>query len=119
MPPEFAKTKWDEGRMRGRAESVGPSASAVVDRTFSEAKVREQAYSPAMAVLNLAKDYGGARLEAACAYAPERCERPRSRFIRSVLASGRDQGEADAGGAPVGDGGGYVRGAGYHAGGDR
>lgn len=120
MPPELAKTRWDEGRMRRWAESVGPSASAVVDRIFSDVKVREQAYSPVMAVLNLTKDYGAARLEAACAYALERCERPRSRFIRSVLASGRDRRETDASNMPApGDSGGYIRGAGYYAGGDR
>lgn len=117
MPPEFAKLEWDDGRMRRWAASIGPSTLAVVERVFCDVQIKEQAYNPVMAILNLSKQYGEAELEDACGYSLERAAHPRCKFIRSVLASGA------AGNAgtqtPPADRGGYVRGASYYAGGAR
>ncbi|MBR1830768.1 MAG: IS21 family transposase [Atopobiaceae bacterium] len=117
MPPEFADLEWDDGRMRRWASSIGPSALAVVERVFCDVQIKEQAYNPVMAILNLSKHYGDAELEAACAYSLEKTAHPRCKFIRSVLASGAAR-PADPGRRPA-DQGGYVRGASYYAGGAR
>lgn len=115
MPPEFAQSEWNDARMRRWAASIGPDTLAVVERIFSQASIKEQAYGPVMAVLGLSKQYGDADLEAACGYALGRASVPRSRFLRSVLAS--RAWEHGGGTAPSGSGGqdgGYVRGDGYY-----
>lgn len=119
MPPEFAHVEWDDARMRRWAASIGPSCAAVVDRVFDDVQIKEQAHDPVLAVLNLSKRYGADRLEAACPYALGRSDHLRCRFLRGALASGvADRGAAGAG-APAVEEGGYVRGAGYYAGGAR
>lgn len=110
MPPEFMRAEWDDVRIKSWARGIGPSTLAVVERIFDSVDIKEQAYNPALAVLNLTKTYAERDLEAACAYALERTSRPRCRFIKSVLASGASgRGRDDDGG-----GGGYIRGAGYY-----
>lgn len=116
MPPEFVRAEWDDARILRWAREVGPNAHLVVSRIFSDVQVREQGYNPALAVLNLSKRYGNTALEAACGYALERAERPRCRFIRSILASGA---AGSGGDGPDDAPGGYIRGAGYYGGGDR
>ena len=117
MPPEFARaSEWDDARILRWAREVGPNAHLVVSRIFSDVKVKEQGYNPALAVLNLSKRYGEAALEAACGYALERAEHPRCRFIRSILASGA---AGSGGDGPDDAPGGYIRGASYYGGGDR
>ena len=113
MPPEFARMEWDDARMRRWARSIGPSCAGVVERIFGDYEIKEQAYAPAMAVLNLSRTYGDVRLEAACGYALGKTAHPRSRFIRSVLASGADGRGAPE--APASESGGYVRVVGYYA----
>lgn len=117
MPPEFADLEWDDDRMRRWASSIGPSALAVVERVFCDVQIKEQAYNPVMAILNLSKHYGDAELEAACSYSLEKTAHPRCRFIRSVLASAA-AGPSGSETRPA-DRGGYVRGASYYAGGAR
>lgn len=51
------------------------------------AQIKEQAYNPALAVLNLTKRYSEYDLEQACAYALTKTPVPRCKFIKSVLAS--------------------------------
>ncbi|MEE0027508.1 MAG: IS21 family transposase [Atopobiaceae bacterium] len=110
MPPEFMRAEWDDVRIKSWARDVGPSTLAVVERIFDSVDIKEQAYNPALAVLNLTKTYTERDLEAACAYALERAARPRCRFIKSILASGASKrGQDDERG-----GGGYIRGAGYY-----
>ena len=114
---ETADLEWDDDRMRRWASSIGPSALAVVERVFCDVQIKEQAYNPVMAILNLSKHYGDAELEAACSYSLEKTAHPRCRFIRSVLASGA-AGPSGSETRPA-DRGGYVRGASYYAGGAR
>ena len=115
--PEFADLEWDDGRMRRWASSIGPNTLAVVERVFCDVQIKEQAYNPVMAILNLSRHYGEAQLEAACGYALERTAHPRCKFIRSALASGV-AGRPVAAKRPA-EQGGYVRGASYYAGGAR
>lgn len=116
MPPEFANCDWDDARMLRWAASIGPSTRAVVQRLFGQADIKEQAYSPVMAVLNLTRQYGDERLELACRYALERVSVPRCRVLRSILASGvadaRGASDQNDEGGPCG----YVRGGGYYGG---
>ncbi len=113
MPPEFVHAKWDEARIVRWAESIGPDTLAVVQRIFGGVPIKEQAYGPAMAVLGLSRTYGDADLESACGYALGKSSMPRSRFIRSVLASRAwERRRPDPGDS--GDGGGFVRRDGYY-----
>lgn len=114
MPPEFVRAEWDDGRILRWARRVGPDCHAVVARIFADVPIKEQAYNPSLAVLNLSKRYGEEALEAACGYALERSEHPRCKFIRSVLASGA----AGAQARPAAPAAGYIRGAGYYGGGE-
>ena len=96
--------------MRGTSSAASPSGRSATtsrpawsaERIFDSADIREQAYAPVLAVLNLTKTYSESDLEAACAYALERAQRPRYRLIRSILASGaagRGRGPSDPGAA--------------------
>ena len=116
MPPDFVRPQWDDERMRKWAKAIGKSTSAVIERVFADAQIKEQAYNPVLSILNLSKTYGEDRLEAACAYALGKTSIPRSRFLRSVLASEADK--ANAALVPVKESGGYVRGSSYYRGSD-
>ncbi len=117
MPPQFVKAEWDEKRITSWAGEIGPSTYAVVAKIFSSVQVEEQAYNPALAVLNLTRRYTEAELEEACAYALSKVGSPRCKFIKTVLASNAA--------ARMGDGscdetssGGYIRGEGYYSDGE-
>lgn len=112
MPEGFARQEWDDRRILAWAAEVGPSARAVVARLFEGVEVKEQAYNPALAVLNLTKRYSAEELEEACAYALARVDRPRCKFIKTVLASGAAS--APRGGEEPPQGG-YLRGEGYYS----
>ena len=119
MPEAFAKPEWDDARIRGWAKRVGPSCAAVVERMFGRAKVKEQAYNPALSVLSLSKKYGDERLEAACAHALPRLTSPRYRHIKAILdsnldASGPLSSAPSEGGAGEAAPRGHVRGADYY-----
>ena len=115
MPEGFARQEWDDRRILAWAAEVGPSARTVVARLFEGVEVKEQAYNPALAVLNLAKRYSAEELEGACAYALARVDRPRCKFIKTVLASGAAS--APRGGEEPPQGG-YLRGEGYYSDGE-
>lgn len=117
MPDSFLKPEWDDARIKGWAKRVGPNCAAVVGRIFDRAKIKEQAYNPALSVLNLSKKYGENRLEAACGHALPRLNSPRYRHLKAILDSGLDRGAAE--GANGNDGAdaaakGHVRGADYY-----
>lgn len=116
MPEAFLKPEWDDARIRGWARKVGPSCAAVVDRIFDRAKVKEQAYNPALSVLKLSKRYGDGRLEAACAHALPKLTSPRYRHIKAILDSNLDSAAPLAPPRPEGDRAprGHVRGADYY-----
>ena len=72
IPPEFCNLVWDDARMKRWAEGIGENTSVVVNRVFADVQIKEQAYNPVMAILNLSKKYGNEKLEEACAYALEK-----------------------------------------------
>lgn len=112
MPEEFVKPAWDKDRIVRWAKEIGPCTHAVVARMFDGAQVKEQAYNPALAVLNLTKRYSERDLEEACEYALGKVGNPRCGFIKTALASKAAQAAADG---KDGDGpAGYIRGAGYY-----
>ena len=81
--------------------------------------MKEQAYNPALSVLNLSKKYGDERLEAACAHALPRLTSPRYRHIKAILdsnldASGPLSSAPSEGGAGEAAPRGHVRGADYY-----
>ena len=90
MPEAFLKPEWDDVRIKGWAKKVGPSCSAVVERIFDRAKVKEQAYNPSLSILRLSGKYGDDRLEAACAHALPRLSSPRYKHIKAILDSNLD-----------------------------
>ena len=99
--------------MLRKAEQIGPSTEAVIQRIFEGVKVREQAYNAVNAVLKLEKAYGAERLEAACTFALTRFHSPRYRQLRTILAekldaaaAKKDEKAADSG---------YIRGAAYYS----
>lgn len=111
MPPEFCRAEWDDKRIVRWAREIGPNTLAVIQRMFDGVQIKEQAYNPALAVLNLTKRYTERDLEEACEYALAKVAHPRCKFIKSVLASKaaasmEDKGEEGAGG--------YIRGASYY-----
>lgn len=118
MPDAFLRPEWDDARIRGWAKRVGPSCAAVIERIFGRAKVKEQAYNPALSVLNLSKRYGEERLEAACAHALPKLTSPRYKHLKAILDSGLDEppaaGPARNPGGPESDPRGRVRGADYY-----
>lgn len=110
MPPEFIKAEWDEKRIMRWASDIGRSTSIVITKIFGSVQVKEQAYNPALAVLNLTKRYSEYDLEQACAYALTKTPVPRCKFIKSVLASKVTKTKQ----AEVIESGGYIRGASYY-----
>ena len=102
MPEAFLRPEWDDARIKGWAKRIGSCCAAVVDRIFDRVKVKEQAYNPALSVLNLSKKYGEGHLEAACAHALPRLSSPRYKHLKAILESNLDAGRAGAepGGRP-------------------
>ena len=90
MPEAFLRPEWDDIRIMGWARKVGPSCTEVVERIFGRVKIKEQAYNPALSVLNLSKRYGNDRLEAACAHALPKLTSPRYRHLKAILDSNLD-----------------------------
>ena len=116
MPDEFLRPEWDDARIKRWAADIGPDTAAVIDRIFDRVKLKEQAYNPALSVLNLSKKYGRDRLEAACSHALPRLASPRYKHLKAILDSNLDAGEsAPRKAASGGDGPrGHVRGADYY-----
>lgn len=120
LPPGPGYQQWDQDRVRAWAARIGANTQEVVDRIFAAVPVVEQGLNPALAVLRLSRRYSHQRLEAACAIAlASRVPSPRYAHLRPILESGQDKtGEVFL---PEDDhhAAGYVRGAGYYAGGSK
>jgi hypothetical protein len=113
MPPQFIKPEWDDVRMLRWARDIGPNTVIVVAKIFNEVKIKEQAYNPVLAVLNLSKRYGNEELERACEYALQKIPIPRCKFIKTVLASkASSRGDGDKDSSELC---GYIRGDKYYS----
>lgn len=126
MPDEFNKPEMNKDRMCSWASSVGPHTRKVVERIFSNVKIKEQGYNAALSVLNLSKHYSNERFEDACEIALANVASPRYKYLKAILSSNQDivlrerktsQVEKKPSPSENTDGA-YVRGASYYGGGD-
>ena len=111
--------QWDPDRVRDWAERIGPATVSVVNRIFESVPVDEQGLDAALAVLRLSRRFSAERVEAASRLAlAGRVRSPRYAHLHPILVTGQDK---TAGLRPPreepAEAGGYVRGAGYYAGG--
>ena len=83
-------SEWSPGRLLTWAASIGPATRHVVRWQLENRPHPEQGYRACLGLLNLAKRYGEARLEAACARALT-IGSPTRRSIKSILEANLDQ----------------------------
>ena len=91
-----AHAEWSPSRILGWARNVGPSVAALSEAILAERKHPEHGYRSCLGLFRLAKRYGEARVEAACARALVVGARS-YRHVESILQHGLDR-------APVLDG---------------
>ena len=107
--------EWSPSRLIAWGHTVGPETAALVEAILADRPHPEQGYRSCLGILRLARRYGAARLEAACARA--RAVGARSyRHVDSILKHGLDRGAPTPAGPPaappvVHD---QVRGPGYY-----
>jgi len=82
--------EWSPSRLMNWAATIGPQTRALVTAILEERRHPEQGYRPCLGILRLAKRYGDARLEAACARALVAGARS-YRHIDSILKHGLDR----------------------------
>jgi transposase len=91
MPPHHQEVSgWGPQRLNDWAIRIGPHTAAVIQHLLGGRQHPQQAYRACLGVLRLGKDYGNARLEAACCRAID-LKAPSYRFISSTLKNGLDQ----------------------------
>jgi transposase len=91
MPESHRKhSEWSPGRLLNWALSIGPGTRNVVKWQFDNRPHPEQGYRACLGLLNLAKRYGPARLEAACRRALA-IGSPTRKRIKSILDTKLDQ----------------------------
>lgn len=124
---------WDAPRVREWAARIGQDTTTVVNRIFESVAVEEQGLDAALAVLRLTRRYSPARVEAAAGIAlASKVRSPRYAHLRPILETSQDlpprhprtghrtpPSSPPAGPADGGPAAGFVRGAGYYAGGAR
>jgi transposase len=94
-----AQAEWTPSRILAWAEKIGPSTRGLADAILADRPHPEQGFRSCLGILRLAKRYGDARLEAACARALS--VRARSyRHVESILKHGLDRVVDGDGGAP-------------------
>jgi transposase len=82
--------QWTPARLLEEAGRIGPSAVALCDAVMTARPHPEQGFRTCLGILGLARSYGAARLEAACARGVS--IRARSvGSIRSILQNGLDR----------------------------
>jgi len=70
MPPAHrAVSEWSPERFQSWAEQIGPHTAQLIGTVLGSRVHPQQAYRTCLGLLNLAKRYTAARLEAACRYA--------------------------------------------------
>jgi transposase len=84
-----AHKQWTPERLIHWGGEVGPSTRAFVTQLLQRFRHPEHGYRSCLGLLSLAKRYGPARLEAACAIALE-LGAGYYRHVRDILANGRD-----------------------------
>lgn len=91
MPESHRKhMQWTPGRLLNWALAIGPATRDVVKWQLENRPHPEQGYRACLGLLNLAKRYGEARLEAACRRALA-IGSPQRKSIKSILEANLDQ----------------------------
>ena len=85
-----AVSGWTPERFIAWANKIGPLTTTVVERVLHERKHPQQGYRSCLGILRLAKDFGNARLEAACARALQ-IGGLSYRNLHSILKNGLDR----------------------------
>lgn len=85
-----AHLEWTPDRLIHWGDSIGPSVGECTRRLITEYKHPEHGYRSCLGLLSLAKRYGKARLESACALALT-LGAYRYREIKGILVNNRDQ----------------------------
>jgi transposase len=85
-----AHAEWSPGRMLNWAQTIGPSTCRLVRHQLESRPHPEQGYRACLGVMRLARQYGPARLEAACARAVA-LGAPRYRSLASILKLGLER----------------------------
>jgi transposase len=91
--------EWTPSRFVTWARTRGPQTAALVEAILADRPHPEQGYRSCLGILRLAKRYGDARLEAACARAVAVGARS-YRHVDSILKHGLDRLERPATGSP-------------------
>ena len=82
--------EWSPSRLIEWARTIGPQTAGLVEAILADRPHPEQGYRSCLGILRLAKGYGGARVEAACARAG--AARARSyRHVDAILKHGLDR----------------------------
>jgi transposase len=84
-----AHKEWTPERLIHWGASIGPGTGQFVPQMLQRFRHPEHGYRSCLGLLGLAKRYGRARLEAACALALE-LDAGYYRHVRDILANGRD-----------------------------
>lgn len=85
----LAHAEWSPKRLIQWGSSIGMHTGAVVEHLLRSKPHPEQGYRACLGLLNLSREYGDSRLEAASALAV-RLGSPNRRSVKSILESGRD-----------------------------
>ncbi len=85
----LAHAEWSPKRLIQWGTSIGMHTGAVVEHLLRSKPHPEQGYRACLGLLNLSREYGDSRLEAASALAV-RLGSPNRRSVKSILESGRD-----------------------------
>jgi hypothetical protein len=100
MPKAHQKhLEWTPTRFIHWGESIGEATGALVSAILADRPHPEQGYRSCLGILRLAKQYGNARLEAACARA-HRVRARSYRHVESILKNGLDRVEETKGRNP-------------------
>ena len=81
---------WSPSRLIQWAETIGPATGAVVAEILARRPHPEQGYRSCLGLLRLEREYGPARLEAACQRA-QAIEAFAYKSVQSILQTGLDQ----------------------------
>ena len=90
MPDSHVKQRWSQSRLLNWGESIGSGVRATVLSQLKSREHPEQAIKSCLGILNLTKQYGDARLEAACQKALL-LERPYYSVISNLLKHNKEQ----------------------------
>lgn len=91
LPQAYQRAQaWPPSRLIQWAETVGPATGAVVAAILARRPHPEQGYRACLGILRLGREYGPARLEAACRRA-QALEAYAFTSVQSILKTGLDQ----------------------------